>query len=54
MKYPSHIKAVFLITFMAVILLFSLFGALGYIVYGNHLRGSITLNLTSTKIGTVT
>eukprot|EP00731_Ephydatia_muelleri_P037349 Em0447g4a len=54
MKTPSHFNRVGWIAMSIVIVLYSVFGSLGYLAYGTALKGSITLNLesdiTATKI----
>ena len=47
MKTPSHFNRVGWIAMSIVIVLYSVFGSLGYLAYGTALKGSITLNLES-------
>ena len=45
MKYPDHAKLLIGIIMAIVIVIMTGFGALGYLVYGDNIKGSITLNL---------
>ena len=54
MKNPGHAKPVIYGAMVIVILLYVIFGTLGYIVYGNSIKSSITLNLISNNIGAAT
>ena len=47
MKTPQDAPRVLTFTMVGVILLYVIFGVLGYIVYGEEIEGSITLNLVS-------
>ena len=47
MKTPGDAPRVITLTMVGVILLYVVFGVLGYIVYGECIKGSITLNLIS-------
>ena len=47
MKTPGAAPRVITLTMVGIILLYVVFGVLGYIVYGECIKGSITLNLIS-------
>ena len=47
MKTPQDAPRVLTFTMVGIILLYVIFGVLGYIVYGEGIQGSITLNLIS-------
>lgn len=47
MKTPQDAPRVITFTMVGIILLYVVFGVLGYIVYGEGIKGSITLNLIS-------
>ena len=47
MKTPQDAPRVLTFTMVGIILLYVIFGVLGYIVYGEEIEGSITLNLVS-------
>ena len=47
MKTPQDAPRVLTFTMVGIILLYVVFGVLGYIVYGDSIKGSITLNLIS-------
>lgn len=49
MKTPSSAHRVLSSTMVIIILLYVVFGVLGYIVYGSGIQGSVTLNLVGTK-----
>ena len=53
MKNPSHAKALYRATMGVSLLLYVAFGIFGYLVYGEKVEGSITLNLTGHSVGTV-
>lgn len=54
MKTPSHAKPVIYGAMTIVTILYTVFGTIGYIVYGNNIQSSITLNLKSDNIGAAT
>ena len=55
MKHPHHAKWVILGGMTLVIILYVIFAILGYLVYGNAILASITLNLRSKeRIGAAT
>lgn len=47
MKKPEHYRRIVIAAMTVVTLLYTSFAAMGYIVYGNEIEGSITLNLSS-------
>ena len=47
MKTPQDAPRVLTFTMVGIILLYVIFGVLGYIVYGEEIKGSITLNLVT-------
>lgn len=47
MRNPSHAKPVIYGAMVVVILLYVVFGTVGYLVYGSSIESSITLNLKS-------
>ncbi len=47
MKKSSHAKPVISSAMVVVVLLYLSFGTLGYMVYGDDIKPSITLNLES-------
>ena len=47
-RHEDALKVIFF-SMMTVTLLFTLFGVVGFIVYGPEIRASITLNLISTN-----
>lgn len=47
MKNPTHAKPVIYGAMVIVTLLYTVFGTVGYLVYGNNIKSSITLNLSS-------
>ena len=49
MKQPSHAKAVLYVGMGIITVLNAGFGLLGYLVYGDDIQGSITLNLCGTN-----
>ena len=48
-KHEDALKVIFF-SMMIVTLLFTLFGVVGFVVYGSNIKASITLNLISTNI----
>ena len=48
-KHEDALKVIFF-SMMIVTLLFTLFGVVGYGVYGSEIKASITLNLISTNV----
>ncbi len=52
MKNPDHAKPVIYIGMGAVTILNVIFGLCGYLVYGNNVQGSVTLNLCGTNAAT--
>ena len=50
MNHPKRAKPIIFAAMMIVILLYVIFGTMGYIVYGNDIKSSITLNLESDNI----
>lgn len=53
MEHPSHAKVLFASTLAIVIAIYTVFGATGYLVYGDAVEGSITLNLTGNGVASV-
>jgi amino acid permease len=53
MKHPSHTKVLIGTTMAIVVMIMTMFGTLGYLVYGEDIKGSITLNLRGDTTGTV-
>ncbi|XP_003383116.1 PREDICTED: proton-coupled amino acid transporter 1-like isoform X2 [Amphimedon queenslandica] len=47
MKQPTHAKSVVYCGMAVVTILFALFGAIGYLTYGENTQASVTLNLCS-------
>ena len=47
MKTPKDALKVITFTMVGIILLYVIFGVMGYVVYGDDIKGSITLNLIS-------
>ena len=47
MKSPRYAKRIILLGMSLVMFLFIEFGTLGYVVYGENIQPSITLNLIS-------
>ena len=45
MKTPQHAKWVIYVAMTMVTLLYTSFGLFGYLVYGDNIQASITLNL---------
>lgn len=54
MKKPQNSKRVIYASMAVVTLLYVVFSVLGYMVYGNKILGSITLNLQSDRLGAYT
>ena len=50
MEKPQHAKPVIYGAMVIVTLLYIIFGTVGYLVYGNDVLSSITLNLKSPMI----
>ena len=50
MKNPHHFKRIIILGMAVIVSTYSVFGCLGYLVYGSDICPSITLNLTSTRI----
>ena len=48
MKKPHHFKGVLVIGMVVIVVTYIVFGLLGYLVYGDGICPSITLNLTTT------
>ena len=48
-RHEDALKVIFF-SMMVVTLLFTLFGVVGYVVYGSDIRASITLNLISSNV----
>ena len=48
-KHEDALKVIFF-SMMIVTVLFTLFGVVGFVVYGSDIKASITLNLISTNI----
>ena len=51
MKNPLNARYVIYAAMSVVTILYSVFGLVGYLVYGSDVQGSITLNLCSTNAG---
>ena len=47
MKQPKHAKRIVYCGMAVVTILFALFGAIGYLTYGENTQASVTLNLCS-------
>ena len=52
MRNPSHAKPVVYIGMILITIMYALFGVAGYLVYGDDVRGTITLNLCGTITAT--
>ena len=52
MKTPEHAKKVIYIGMGSVTVLNVIFGLMGYLVYGDDIKGSVTLNLCGTNAWT--
>ena len=52
MKIPAHAKRVVYTGMLTVTILYSAFGLIGYLAYGDHIQASITLNLCGRDAGT--
>ena len=52
MKIPAHAKRVVYTGMLTVTILYSAFGLIGYLVYGDDIQPSITLNLCGRDAGT--
>ncbi len=52
MKTPEHAKTVIYVAMGSVTVLNVIFGLLGYLVYGDDIKGSVTLNLCGTNAWT--
>ena len=50
MRNPSNAKPVIYGAMIIVTLLYTVFGTMGYLVYGSEIKSSITLNLHSPNI----
>ena len=50
MKNPSNANSVIFGAMIIVTLLYTVFGTMGYLVYGSDIKSSITLNLHSPNI----
>lgn len=50
MKKPEHAVSVLVIGMTMVVVLYTTFGVLGYLTFGNDIEASITLNLASDNI----
>ncbi len=50
MRHPSHAKVLYSITMGFVVVIYIAVGVFGYMVYGDHVEGSITLNLVGTTV----
>ena len=53
MKHPGHARQLFAAIMGAVVVVYTVFGVFGYLMYGDDARGSVTLNLTGYTVGTV-
>ena len=50
MKRPHHAKHVFALTLGIVMFIYAGFGTFGYLVYGENIQASITLNLVTSQV----
>jgi proton-coupled amino acid transporter len=54
MRKPHHFQQIIILGMIVIVSIYILFGLLGYLVYGDDICPSITLNLTSTRIAAKT
>lgn len=52
MRHPHHARGLFIVILGTVLIVYVAFGMFGYSIYGNNVKGSITLNLTGYSTAT--
>ena len=52
MRKPSHAKPVVYFGMILITVMYAVFGAAGYFVYGERVQGTVTLNLCGTTTAT--
>lgn len=49
MRKPGHAKFVICVSMAFIVVLYTVFGLMGYLVYGNDVQSAVILNLYSTS-----
>ena len=50
MKKPHHFRRIVILGMIVIVSIYTTFGLLGYLVYGDRICSSITLSLSSTRM----